>query len=367
MNVDQVLLPLLVLLVAVAVLASSWVRLRSLLTRDHPSNDHAKLRRRVEASVLVLLGLVAASLLVTTGWNAIAMRRFWTSHPPAGLLLPVNGHNMHIDCTGTSQPTLVLEAGLGDDSLIWANLQPTLANFTRTCSYDRAGLGWSEGGSAPRDADSIAAALHGLLTKAGITGPLVLMGHSIGGLYIRDYVIHYPANVVGMVLLDSTSPYLNKDPAFAAETSLPPSWLIRLAMAAGLPRVFGMCSKDPREIQPRWQKLQAEDRCRLHYGEVAGELSSFDQSSEEVARVGSYGSLPLLIFSQDPANPQAKSSDIIAAAEWNRLQERLKILSTNSRRVIVPGSTHYVMLHRPDFVDAEMSSFLHELRARMHP
>ncbi len=361
MDSDRVFLPLVIAAVAVLVLVLSGFRVHSLSHKNYST-----LRRRMGTSSYVVLGLFAAFLLFSTAWNAVALHRFWNAHPPAGLLLMVGGRKMHLVCTGTGQPTLVLESGLGDDSLIWAGVQPALSRTTQVCSYDRAGLGWSANRSDPRDADRIAAQLHELLAQAKVSAPVVLMGHSIGGLYIRAYRNHYPGQVAGMILVDTTSPYLDKDPAFASEISLPPGWMIRFAIAAGLPRVIGMCSKDAQGVEPQFRKAQAEDLCRLHYGEVAAELASFDRSSEEVARFGIYGHLPVLIMSQDPvrvqASGQAKPKDLAAAAEWNRLQESLKTLSTASQRVIVPGSTHYVMLRRPDLVEMEVNHFINQFR-----
>ena len=358
---ERTSLPVAIVVVAVLVLAWAGFRMRSLR-----HTKHTKLRRRSEGCAYALLGLTAAFLLFTTIHNALAVRKFWSTHAPAGVLLTVSGHRMHLVCTGTGQPTLVLESGLGDDSLIWAGVQPALARVTKVCSYDRAGLGWSDSRSDPRDADTIASELHELLAQADVSVPIVLMGHSIGGLYIREYRNRFPGEVAGMILLDTTSPYLDQDPALTSEISLPPSWLIRFAMAAGLPRVAGMCSKDAQGVAPQFRKVQAEDLCRLHYGEVAAELASFDRSSEEVAHIGTYGHLPILIFSQDTGSlrtsGKAKPEDVAAAAEWNRLQERLTALSSESQRIIVPGSSHYVMLHRPDLIEAEVTRFLKRLR-----
>ena len=360
MDIYRVFLPIVIVLVAVLALALISFRFRSMYLTG--KGEHKPFARLAYA----LLGFAASLLLFTTTWNAVSIARFWSAHPPAGMLLTVSGHKMHLVCMGAGHPTLVLESGLGDDSLIWAGAQPALAHITQVCSYDRAGLGWSDARDAPRDADQIAAELHELLAQAGIATPIVLMGHSIGGLYVREYRNRYPGQVAGMILVDTTTPYLDRNPAFASEISLPPSWIIRFAMAAGLPRVVGMCSKDAQGVEQQFRKVQAEDVCRLHYGEVAAELASFDRSSEEVTRFGIYGQLPILIFSQDPGNThvsgKVKLKDLAEAAEWNRLQESLTALSTESRRIIVPGSTHYVMLRRPYLEEMEVSRFITSLR-----
>jgi len=143
-------------------------------------------------------------------------RRF---HPMPGQLVDVGGYKMHIDCRGTGSPTVILESGLGDSYISWHKVQPRIAQFTRVCSYDRAGLGYSDASPRPRTSRDIAEELHTLLRNAGITGPLILVGHSMGGFDVRLFTSLYRNDVVGMVLVDSSHPEQQK--------RLPP-WVICL-------------------------------------------------------------------------------------------------------------------------------------------
>ncbi len=129
------------------------------------------------------------------------------AYPPAGQLVDVGGHRLHINCTGTGSPTVVIEAGLGDWSTTWGGyVQPEVAKTTRVCIYDRAGMGWSEAGRLPRDAAQNARDLHTLLQNANIPGPYVMVGHSLGGLVVRLFVHDYSSEVVGVVLIESMNP-----------------------------------------------------------------------------------------------------------------------------------------------------------------
>jgi pimeloyl-ACP methyl ester carboxylesterase len=124
-----------------------------------------------------------------------------------GQLVDVGGHRLHIHCTGTGSPTVVLEAGLGDFSAMmdaWS--APDVAKNTRVCTYDRAGRGWSESASGPQDAVGVATDLRTLLRNADVEGPYVLAGHSAGGAYVQVFANLYPDDVAGLVLLDSMSP-----------------------------------------------------------------------------------------------------------------------------------------------------------------
>src|SRR2546422_1727822 len=126
------------------------------------------------------------------------------SYPPPGKLVDVGGYRLHISCTGKGSPTVVLIAGGGDFSFDWDLVQPDVSRFTRACSYDRAGLAWSDPGPTPHTMGQDAYELHTLLKAARIKGPYVLVGHSVGGLIARVYAEQYPDEVAGMVLVDST-------------------------------------------------------------------------------------------------------------------------------------------------------------------
>src|SRR5438067_10878185 len=124
---------------------------------------------------------------------------------PPGRLVDVGGWRLHINCTGkarASQPTVVLEAGIGDFSVEWSLVQPGVAKFARVCSYDRAGAGWSELGPHPRTMHQIVYELHILLEKADVRPSYVLVGHSYGGWLVRLFASKYRSEVAGMVLVE---------------------------------------------------------------------------------------------------------------------------------------------------------------------
>jgi pimeloyl-ACP methyl ester carboxylesterase len=122
---------------------------------------------------------------------------------PPGRLVDVSGDTrMHIYCTGEGSPTVVLDAGLNGGTMSWAKVQEQVSNHTRVCSYDRAGMSWSEPGPKPRTFMRIADELHALLQAAGEDGPYVVVGHSVGAHTIRFFAQEYPADVAGIVLVD---------------------------------------------------------------------------------------------------------------------------------------------------------------------
>jgi pimeloyl-ACP methyl ester carboxylesterase len=112
-------------------------------------------------------------------------------------LVDVGGYQLHINCTGAGSPTVIIDAGLGDWSTVWAWVQPDVAKATRVCTYDRAEYGWSNPGPLPRNAEQFARELYTLLHNANIPGPYVMVGHSLGGLTARVFTGMYPSEVVG--------------------------------------------------------------------------------------------------------------------------------------------------------------------------
>jgi pimeloyl-ACP methyl ester carboxylesterase len=154
----------------------------------------------------VLAGLVVLLAIVGAIYQSVESSNDLRAHSPPGRLVEVNGYKMHLYCVGDGSPTVILESGLGDNWLSWYKVQPALAKFTRVCSYDRAGVGWSDAQPEPPVSRNIAHHLHGLLNNAGVKPPYVLVGHSMGGIHLRVYQNVYPSDVVGMVLVDSSHP-----------------------------------------------------------------------------------------------------------------------------------------------------------------
>jgi pimeloyl-ACP methyl ester carboxylesterase len=278
---------------------------------------------------------------------------------------------MRMSCTGSGSPTIILESGLGNDGLIWGGVQPVLAKTTRVCSYDRAGFGWSDALPAPRDADHIAAELHELLLQAKVTGPIVLMGHSIAGIYMRDYATRYPDEIAGIIFVDASTPLQDENPAMkAAGGKGPPLWvakgLAKFAFGAGVPRLAGMCSRPVPGFDAHAAQLQSEDICHAQVSAGMAEIESVNRSGQETAHSGPYGALPILIFSHDPAknlrmqNPPKRMTDMESA--WNQMQEDLKKLSTRSRRIIAKDSAHYIQIDRSDLIEKEVPVFIEQIR-----
>jgi len=356
MDLDYVVMPTVILAVGILVIWLSVRRMRSVST-----GNAGRARRITERVILGLLVVLATVLAGSSAFNAISLQISRYSNPPQGSFYTVNGAQMHLHCMGTGAPTLVLDAGFGNDASIWDKVQPELAKTTQVCSYDRAGMGWSDSQPGPRDADQIVAQEHDLLAAAHVTGPIVLMGHSIAGLYVRDYATHYPENVVGIVFVDGSSPAQFHMPEFTSELGHQPWHLFRDSCILGVPRLMWMLSIPSQFLDAHAGSAEAEARFHTHIPSLAHEMGSFGKSGDEVGKTGPYGALPILIFSQDTDHTASQGMDKLAPA-WNQMQEALKKLSTRSRRIIAKGSGHYIFIDRKDLIEKEVPLFIEQVR-----
>src|SRR5688572_12286275 len=151
-----------------------------------------------------LSGLIVLAAGAGTTYQWLATRRDLASTPPPGRLVDVGGYRLHLWCTGDGAPAVILDTGLGGMSAGWGFVQPDVARFTRVCSYDRAGLGYSDPGPSPRTARRIASELAELLGRGGIIGPVVLVGASIAGFDVRVFASDHPDRAAGLVLVDAS-------------------------------------------------------------------------------------------------------------------------------------------------------------------
>jgi pimeloyl-ACP methyl ester carboxylesterase len=245
---------------------------------------------------------------------------------------------MHISCTGQGSPTVVLEAGAGAPSGVWAWVQPEVAQQTRVCAYDRAGLGWSEPGPQPRDAASVAQELHTLLQRAGERGPFVLAGHSLGGQYALMFAEQYPDETAGLVLIDAQHPdTLFRSPESQAIYRQQQQQIGMLVILSrfGIVRLLGLAPADSRlPADAQAAQNMAKNTTDLVTA-MQAELQAVPTSRDQLHAGGDLGDLPLVVVS---ATEHGMPSELEAYAIG--LQRELAALSTNSRHEIVSGADH---------------------------
>lgn len=304
--------------------------------------------RGIGRTLAMLVGLLVALGLVGASYEALAAAGDAQRYPAPGQLVDVGGYRLHIQCVGTGSPTVVLDAGLGGSSLDWSLIQPELGHAARVCAYDRAGMGWSDPGPQPRTPRQIASELHTLLANAGIAGPYVLVGHSLGGKNVRLFAQQYPDQVTALVLVDARSEYVDANTSPAEERGFQQALaaqaiILRVTRSLGLVRLIGASvwggPAMPREIRTEGMLLQTSQRAV-----DAQTAEALDRAADdaELQAAPSLGDRPLIVLASEQ-----NSTEI---PYWAEAQRRLAALSTSGRLIVATGSGHYIHWEQPALV-----------------
>jgi pimeloyl-ACP methyl ester carboxylesterase len=315
---------------------------------------------------LVWLGktavFVGGLMLLGAIYESIAEASDARVYPPPGKLVDVGGYYLHINCTGTGAPTVVIDAGLGDWSTMWSWVQPEVAKTTQVCTYDRAGNGWSDPGPLPRNAVQFAKELHTLLHKANIPGPFVLAGHSLGGFTLQVYTDKYPSEVAGVVLIDSMSPGQFKQSSTitpskinlqAHRSAIIPA-LARIGLVRLLVRPIGLIPSLPPDVEKAYaSRMVRPANLKAYLGDESQEMPESGRQAEEVK---TFGDLPLIVLT-------ARQNNIPGWQEW---QTDLLQLSSNSQQLFAE-SGHNIEIEQPYAAIAAIVKMVELIRQSTSP
>lgn len=307
-----------------------------------------RILRRFAIGLGIIFALIGGLALVGASYEAIAAGGDAKAYLPPGQLVDVGGYRLHIQCVGTGSPTVVLDAGLGGTSLDWSLVQGELNQTTRVCAYDRAGLGWSDPGPQPRTPNQVARELYTLLTKAGIEGPYVLVGHSLGGKNVRMFALQHPDLVAGMVLVDARSEYVDAQTspaeaqAFQQEMATGQN-VLGVARGLGLVRLLSASQWGtpamPEKIRTEIALLNTSQRGR---DTAIAEAKGRAQDDTQLQAAPTLGNRPLFVL--------ASEQNMTGDPSWPEAQRQQAALSTNGRLIIAKGSGHYIHWEQPTLV-----------------
>lgn len=299
------------------------------------------------------LALLLVLMLVGFIYEPIAEAADAKANPAPGQLVDVGGYRLHINCTGTSSPTVVIESGWGDMSASWGWVQPEVAKSTRVCTYDRAGMGWSEPSPQPRTARQFALELHTLLANANVPGPYVLVGHSLGGYTIQVYANDYPAEVSGLVLIDSqdlpTSDGSTFNPAPEPGRISLPSLLARIGLARLLAGPLGSIKDLPSEEKQAFEALSVTPQFAQTFFDEGRGMS---EGGAQARAVTTLGDLPIIVLSRGQDQN----------AKHTTAQARLLQLSTNSQQIFADQSGHSIMIDQPEVAVEAILQMVQQVR-----
>jgi len=301
--------------------------------------------------------LVVGLILAGTIYESVSEAADVQAYPPLGQMVDVGGYRLHINCTGTGSPTVIIEAGLGDWSLPWNAVQEEVAKTTRVCTYDRAGMGYSEASPLPRTAEKFAYELHTLLERANIVGPYVLVGHSLGGLTVRIFAHDYPTEVVGVVLIESMTRghSAQSQLEIAPQTSYQPSafslpfFLGRMGLVRFLAAPLGLIENLPAKTQPAYAAFAVTPRTAQ---ECVDEFVNVQVSLAQADAVSSFGDLPLIVV----------TAALNQQTDWQTMQTELLQLSSNSQQMMADKSGHNIETDQPEAAVAAIVKMVSQLR-----
>jgi pimeloyl-ACP methyl ester carboxylesterase len=269
--------------------------------------------------------------------ESIALTRDHGRYPMTGALYDVGEHRLHLTCTGTGSPTVVLENGLNEISPLWSAVTALVSRTTRVCAYDRAGQGWSDDVAQPQDGVAVAADLHTLLARAGEHGPYVLAGHSSGGTLAMTYAARYPAQVAGMVLLDSSSPHQYTDqPDFAGTYAM---------MRRLLPVMPALARVGALHLVPASASTALSSSAAAQVQAFATSPRGANNMRDEQAQLRAVftEAQALTTFDPKPLAVVTASENADGTKGWAAAQDRMAALSTNSTHWVA-DTTHVGLL-----------------------
>jgi len=298
-------------------------------------------------AILLLIAIAAG-----TTWEAAKHSQEAKRFPPRGRLVDAGGYRLDLNCTGEGSPAVILETGLGVPSISWDQVQRQVDKFTRVCSYDRAGYGYSDPGPLPRTSLRIATELHALLTNAGVPAPYILVGHSFGGFNVRVFAGQYPKEVAGMVLVDSSQEdQTARIPAkLAAQAQAQTRWGPLLPLLRPIGVIRYILQKQPGVSEEMIALETRPDFIATSYQELA----VFEESAKQVRAAGNLGDLPLIVLTAgktSPVPPGIQAEITAYRKVWvDELQPSLARLSTRGKRVMVMDSDHMIPFEDPQAI-----------------
>jgi pimeloyl-ACP methyl ester carboxylesterase len=305
---------------------------------------------------IILLTLVSGFLYEYTSYKNVK-----SNYPPDGQMIDVGDREIHMNIKGTKTSLLpvVIETGTGNWSYDWSNIQKELSKHTQVITYDRAGYGWSDPPPNGFSIDTTINDLSKILESSKIDTSVILVGHSVGGIYSRLFTEKYPEKVSGLVLVDSRNEYFSEqaksfnDKFFETQDQS----MNRILSQIGIVRLFGenMVS----DSMPNY--LSAKKYVNVHW-----DTSFFKVLNEEIKQIKinekllegtrSLGDKPLTIIT--PSDVELQATELGFSEQeadsfekiWMDSQKKLTNLSTNSEFILVPNSSHSVMYDQPDVI-----------------
>ena len=343
----------------------------------------------------VVVTLIAVTLIAMAIYQTICSRSDARKFPPPGRIVTIAGNGgqenrLLVLEMGAGRPAVVLESGISTTSLNWSLLQPMLASFATTCSYDRAGLGWSDSDGGPRTIERIAEGLHSLVRAINLPTPYILVAHSFGGYIARFYASRYPEEIAGVVLVDPLTPEEWSLPTKAQRKTLRMASryarLGRVLATVGVARIcFGFLQRAPKESSgrvvsrfgagvtqiarriagelgklptPVQRLVQMQWSCPKPFWSMSKYVRALPSCAAEVANCEIPENIPVTVISGNHQPPDRLSEHDVIAKH-----------SSNGNHIIAEKSGHWIQFDEPELIlnAVRHIGMLHEMVAVQNP
>jgi pimeloyl-ACP methyl ester carboxylesterase len=315
--------------------------------------DHSVISRsRLRNWTLVVLAFFLAASVVGLSYEALAEKNDSARYPPPGKLVDVGGYHLHLLCKGTSRgPVVVMVAGGGTPAVVSYPMQDRIAEFARVCSYDRAGLGWSDAAPKPLTFDDQVANLQTMLRQADVPAPYVFAPESFGSLVVIGFAEKHPEQVAGIAFLDGVEPHLwfqgmvNESGVFARlkGSFIQAAWrlgIVRIVFPALVPEWFGALPSPTKA-----QMTALYSRPSPGYAEALRAYETTPVSQRPYLAPGTLGNRPVIALEHGKRSPGLSAE---FEAGWPSSQDRLAHLSEAGAVVVATEADHQIAQEEPE-------------------
>jgi pimeloyl-ACP methyl ester carboxylesterase len=298
----------------------------------------------------VLSGIAILGMTAGYTYQRMATDRDLAETPPPGVMVDIGGYRLHLWCLGNGDPTVILDSGLGGDSFSWPSVQREVAKFSRVCTYDRAGMGYSDSGPTPRTSDQIAEELSRLIKRAGLGNSVMLVGASFGGFNTRLLASKHPEQVSGLVLVDASHEKQSERYALAGFPEPAVPWHLKFVVQSasiGFLRVrnetLGLMIESADASVRDFIRATAHRTSR--YKTMYDELIHIDESAEQVNASRRKLDIPLVVLTGGLVDAVGSGREI-----HQELQRDQLALSSRACQVIAERSGHVIASQQPELV-----------------
>lgn len=319
------------------------------------------MKKKLKITAIIILLLLIILSLSGYIYEATSFQNVEENYPMDGMVINTGDREIHVNIKGeeTLLPPVVIETGTGNWSYDWSLLQEELSNHTQVLTYDRAGYGWSDPPSNGFSLDTTISDLNTILEKTKIEVPVILIGHSVGGVYARHFTNRYPEKVAGLILVDSRNEFFKE--------SVPPTYIKKffsfqdqkfnkILSRLGIVRLVGESTLAGLPDSISKEKYVQVQFDVPFFNVLDEEIKQIPENVELLSDLTSLNDKPLMVITPEENDSQAvalgfsEQKAVEIDQNWKEAQEQLTELSTNSEIIIVPNSSHAIMYDQPKVI-----------------